>query len=192
MKPPKRHTKAYRYALRDRGLVRQDRFAELMETVLRGPVKCCWTCRLQRPVGDLDDHGICFACRSRMTEVISRAPEPSSPQPDDEPHVVYVDASFRDGYAGLAVVGALGQHSDFTEASSSTHAEVMALHWAISIAKRIGRTDLIFRTDCHAASRAWPAQHLKKMGWTIEQVPRRRNQRADMLAGRARSEGEAG
>ena len=101
----------------------------------------------------------------------------------NEPNAVYVDASFADGLAGLAVVGALGCHSKRVPAASSTEAERLALLWAVKIARQRGLTGMVFRTDNEGSTRVQIPQRLESV---VEWVPRHRNCEADDLAKRAR------
>lgn len=178
------------------GPLRQSRFDEMMAALQAGGSSRCAMCGLLRPVSELDEADTCLRCEQRLVALERSAlaaarrgadvPMPPRPQAKEPPDsVVYVDASYRDGLAGLAVVGALGEHTQKTKASSSVHAEVLALRWAMDMARAAGMKDLTFRTDCQAAFNAL-CRSSKKMRWTVEQIPRRRNVRADALAGHAR------
>lgn len=108
-----------------------------------------------------------------------------------EPGVVYVDASWRDGLAGLAVVGALGEHVRQTRTRSNVAAEVEAVTWAIELARGREEERLLFRTDsvsaAHHASSRCAAR--RRALWEAEWVPRRLNRRADQLSREARLSG---
>lgn len=104
----------------------------------------------------------------------------------DDARVVYVDASWQDGVAGLAVVGVLGVHTLRLEGCrSSTWAEREAMKLAMRIAGQRGLKDLVFRTDCGYVARMW-AEGKPSKRWVVEQVSRDRNRRADRWAKRAR------
>ena len=183
MNTSKGRRKAYRDALKARQLVRPDRFDDMMRAVIGGGSRPCDCCGLVRTLRELGETGFCSSCEGTLVKVAKNAPPPERRALRDEPWVVWVDASFRDGRAGLAVVGALGDHARTVKASTSTHAEVLALKWAMAIAD--GLLDLTFRTDCekaYNALRQTPA-HLR---WTVEQIPRGHNHRADRLASFAR------
>lgn len=61
--------------------------------------------------------------------------------------VVEVDASWRDGWAGLGVVGERGTHSRLVMAKSSLHAEMLALDFAMEWVAR-PLTHVMFLSDC--------------------------------------------
>lgn len=180
------HRRAYRQGLPPR----QSRFDEMMASVINASARCS-VCRLHHPA-NLVEEGVCSACRrtlKRQSTRIQKATPLSPPElAYDQPveiadNVVFVDASWRDGTAGLAVVGAVGAHSKRIQCSSSNSAECEALRWAFSIARPLGRKDLIFRTD---SQRAATTQAPSKTGWAIEWVPRHKNARADRAATVAR------
>ena len=181
MNQGKRRRASYRAALKDAGLVRQSRFDERIGA-LAGTANC-QGCGLARPASALDDSDYCPVCRGRRRstriQIEEWAGEPS------EPDVVYVDASWSEGVAGLAVVGALGSHSRVCQAPTSTAAEVMALRWAFEIAEAQGQAGLIFRSDCTAAVNLHNRNNYR-LGWRVEHVPRRFNASADSRAGIAR------
>lgn len=131
----------------------------------------------------MDENGVCRPCQEALGQMKVRVPQVTVKHMEEG--VVWVDASYRDGTAGLAVAGALGEHARKVEAVSSTQAEVLALRWAMEIAKNDDRTGLTFRTDCQAA---WKVlyQTPRRMDWRVELVARYRNQRADYLAGKIR------
>lgn len=194
MAESKKNRRQYRATLAHRGLVRADRFDDLMTAVTGGGTRPCGWCGLAMPAEREPD--VCEACQASVRRVRKvRVPLPSTPAAteDIEPGVIYVDASFRQGMAGLAVVGALGDHQKRVEARSSTQAEVLALAWALEIAKATERWGLTFRTDCQAAFRQFPLSRHRlignRLGWTVEQVPRRQNRQADRLAAVARDAG---
>ena len=102
------------------------------------------------------------------------------------PRYVNIDASWRDGHAGIAVVGALGTHARCIRARSSTEAEKEAMRLAFALARCSddGRGVLVFRTDCATAAGAFTASITK--GWRTELIPRQQNAVAHGVAGRAR------
>lgn len=165
---------------------RQSRFDEMMENLLAGGSLRCPSCGLLRPASRFDQHGYaCNGCVFLIKYVQEGPPRPQHRALADSGGIVYVDASYDDGYAGLAVVGALGEHHRSLSADSSVQAEVLALGWAISIAYAGKLRDLTFRTDCQAAYEVHKDTG-KKLGWTVEWVSRRHNVEADRLAGLAR------
>lgn len=100
--------------------------------------------------------------------------------------VVWVDASWRDGLAGLAVVGELGEHSRPFLCRSNVAAEVEAMRWALLLAHEAGVVELMVRTDSQSAQRFGSRAVLRRLAWVVEWVPRRLNRRADLLSRRAR------
>lgn len=177
----KKQRQEYRRAIKARGEI--DRFTEHIEAL--GGSSPCACCTLIRPLNTLQE-GVCPICRSSLVRLRKCIPVASTDRYNHaEPEVVWTDASFCDGIAGLAVCGALGEHCRQVEASTSTHAEVLALRWAREIARAADIRDLTFRTDCEAAYKRF-GQPPKGFHWIVEQVPRSQNQRADYLAGRAR------
>lgn len=168
------------------GLVRLDPLSEYLAS--RGGTAACRSCTLVVPTGRLL-HGVCPAClRPRPApgpRVAGQVPVVS------EPGAVYVDASWRDGVAGLAVVGALGEHRRVFLCRSNVVAEVEAVSWALRLAR--GREDeyLLFRTDSVPAARVAGAvcSARRRPLWEAEWVPRRRNRRADQLSREARLSG---
>src|SRR5690242_14941623 len=130
--PNKRQRARYREALARAQMIRPDRLTELVQAVKAGGSCPCRCCGIVHPANELSERGICDYCSRALGKV--RVNLPAVRYHDlatDEPGVVYVDASYRDGVAGLAIVGALGQHSRRIEAVSSTQAETLALGWAI-------------------------------------------------------------
>lgn len=93
---------------------------------------------------------------------------------------VYVDASERDGIAGLAVVGVLGDFTRRVTTKSSTTAERWALEWAFAIAREQNRRDLVFRSDCLSVVQRCAGDASR--GWAVEHVPRTLNRRAHSFA----------
>lgn len=187
MKTNKRRRKEFRQALADAQMIRPDRFSEMMNAIAGGGSQACEGCGLQTWASDLDEHTVCAACRRAFGRLRARVPHVDAVVSHAEPNVVWADASYNNGFAGLAVCGALGEHTRTVDARSSTQAEVMALKWAMEIAREGEFRGLTFRTDCQAAFnvlRQTPA----RMYWTVEQVPRRENRRADYLAGKVRAE----
>jgi hypothetical protein len=106
------------------------------------------------------------------------------------PRYVYTDASFADGVAAIAVVGALGTHVRCILAANSTTAEHEAMRWAFELARQSdhGRGELVFRTDCKSTAKAFTAPVAR--GWRTEVVPRAQNVVAHGVASRARREDE--
>lgn len=178
--------RTYRRALIDAEMVRPDRFTDMIRAVTGGGTRSCASCGLVRVGSALDDQDVCTACRQAFGRLRARAPQPLAVVTPIEPNVVWVDASYNRGRAGLAVVGALGEHSRSVASVSSVQAEVLALRWAMEIARAGDVCGLTFRTDCQAAYNVL-RQTPERMYWTVEQVPRRENRRADFLAGRART-----
>lgn len=180
MNEGKKRRKRYRVEVKRIG--RQDRFTEMMEAVTGEGTRPCTSCGVVRPYSSLDASGTCTACHAALERARGYVADVKRVA---EPGVVYVDASWQDGAAGLAVVGELGEHYQGTTASSSTHAEVLALRWAMDIARQRGLRDLTFRTDCSAAlGQCWGTG--RALGWKVEWVSRTRNQHADRLASEAR------
>jgi len=97
---------------------------------------------------------------------------------------VYVDASFREGVAGLAVVGVLGEYTRRVSVGTSSLAERWALQMAMEIASGLKRRDLVFRSDASSVVSGFGGR--PSMGWTFEHVPRDLNRRAHELASVAR------
>lgn len=112
---------------------------------------------------------------------------------------VNVDATYRDGLAGIAYTGVTGADGAVISAASSIEAELRALRWAMGIADEEGVERVLFRTDCHAAARpdlghldkppgvkrdilALLARHPR---WRLAQIPRASNQNAHLLAAKA-------
>ncbi len=105
--------------------------------------------------------------------------------------VVSVDASWRDGHAGLAYVGSLGDHQVAAAVRSSLEAELRALELAMRDAERAGVSCCRFRTDCRAAAEPRAGSVIggyldRHPGWCVQYVDRRRNRLADRLAGSVR------
>jgi hypothetical protein len=152
--------------------------------------RCHW-CTRWRPLARFLDERTCEDCAApggRAPDGAVPPPPPASattPPPDGR-RVVLVDASFSEGVAGLAVVGALGRHSRREELPSSVVAERRALAWAMDIARDLGERerDLVFRTDC--SSIVAHARRNASRRWTVEHVPRSGVREAHLLAGRAR------
>lgn len=65
--------------------------------------------------------------------------------------VVYVDASYHDGLAGLAMTGDLGTRTEVVRTHSSQRAEVLAIQMAIDHARMSGVDLVVVRSDCRAA-----------------------------------------
>lgn len=130
----------------------------------------CEGCRSGRP----DDGAQCPWCG--LLQDASWAPAPAPVVPG----AVYVDASVRDGVAGLAVVGALGEFTRRVSTDSSMTAERWALEWGFAIAREQDRRDLLFRSDCVGVVKRFNGNAAR--GWVVEYVPRRLNQRAHSLS----------
>lgn len=185
MKTNKQRRRAFRRALANNGMLRPDRFTEMMNAIAGGGSEACECCGLVTWANDLDDRAVCPACRRAFGKLRKRVPRPEVVVAHDEPKVVWVDASYRDGFAGLAVCGALGEHTQRVEATTSTQAETLALKWAMDIAEEGGIFGLTFRTDCEKAYNVLK-QTPARFYWTVERIPRERNRRADHLANEAR------
>lgn len=146
--------------------------------MLFGGSRPCGECGLSTVVADLDERDRCTICRLTDHRAALLGPPPTVVR---DPHGVYVDASYRDGRAGLAVVGALGTHTRVVAATGSVAAEVAALRWGVELARRYRSPPVRFYTDSQAAAIAaagWP-EH-------VVQIPRRRNAEADHAARAAR------
>lgn len=133
----------------------------------------CKSCRSGRP----DDSAACPWCG--LLQRGAPPPAPAAPPAG----VVYVDASVRDGVAGLAVVGALGEFTRRVSTDSSMSAERWALEWAFAIAREQDRRDLVFRCDCVGVIKRFNGSPARR--WVIEHVPRKLN-RAHSLSVLAR------
>jgi hypothetical protein len=108
MAESKLQKRAYRKALREH---QGDRLSDLVAASHFGS-DVCLACTLVRPASAISD-GVCSVCRQGLSRFLVRrlvaTSEPLVPtQPD--PLAIYVDASWQDGVAGLAIVGALGSH----------------------------------------------------------------------------------
>lgn len=113
---------------------------------------------------------------------------------------IYVnsDASYQDGWAGIAYASAaLGNGRQLAACRSSTEAELLALLLAMDAAERARLTSVVFRTDCkataHPHSRASDgrlrplkervARHLASHpDWQLRKVHRSANAIANGLA----------
>jgi hypothetical protein len=138
--PMKNNTKRkrdFRAALAEAGMVRPDRLTEMMSAIAGGGSQRCEGCGRQTWCSDIAEFDVCSACRAAFRRLKKKPPRPRPRLSVShvEPNVVWADASYRDGRAGLAVVGALGEHSRTVDAVSSTQAEVLALRWAMDIAE---------------------------------------------------------
>lgn len=187
--------KQMRRAYRDGAVVRQSHFDELIAAVTEGSSRCS-VCKLHHPKR-LVTQGICSSCRqalgkSEARRLARRASRSEPPELGYElpcvitDNVVYVDASWHEGVAGVAIVGALGAYTDRVPAPSSGAAEVFAMQWALKIAKEQQRQGLVFRTDNQSAERFGKNAVPKQYDWVVEWIPRRKNQRADRAASNAR------
>jgi hypothetical protein len=182
----KRQKQTYRRVLSQYG---GDHLSDLVAAAHAGS-EACLVCSLVRPVSSLSE-GVCSVCRQTLSgsfvqRLLEKNVERLVAEPQD-PLAVYVDASWQSGVAGIAVVGALGRHSDRVPAQSSSDAEVRAMLWALRIAKqRRDERVLVFRTDNHSAQRAGAHAVPNWARWSVEWVPRRRNYAADRLALQAR------
>lgn len=103
---------------------------------------------------------------------------------DPERLLVVKDASFLDGRAGLAVTGDLGAHSRVVVAEDSTHAEEMALLWAMQLAVEEQAFAVDFVSDHNPMTRLAPISALlaEYPDWRLIAVPRRYVWTADRLA----------
>jgi hypothetical protein len=158
----------------------------------------CAQCTLVKPRDVLDADGVCTVCRSRP---VRRPLAPSRgqsfhrdlaeaharPIPDVE-QLVTVDASYADGVAGLAVVGVLGEHAKRVDARSSAEAEVLAMAWAMDLAREQDMDGVVFQTDNTSACHYGLNRVRRSDDWHVRWVPRRFTSRADRLAARARLE----
>lgn len=110
---------------------------------------------------------------------------------------VFTDASFRDGRAGLAMNGALGEKRKAISCRCSTEAELAAMVWAMSEAALAGLSLVAFHSDNAAVTdRAYgrPTRRISAMrfavhaavgsrlGWDLIRVPRRELGTAHALA----------
>lgn len=104
---------------------------------------------------------------------------------------INVDASYRDGLAGLAYESALiGYARKVVSAATSVDAETKAMLWAMAVAEGEGLEVVTFRTDCQAVARHTAASPIAEIladhpGWNIQQVPRRANVQPNIGARRA-------
>jgi hypothetical protein len=155
-----------------------DRFAELMAGI--DGTLACLGCTRVVAVAVLQN-GLCPPCRR-----IPSAPRVVKLDLDVEEGMVYVDASYRDGVAGIAVIGALGTHSRRLECLSNVEAEIEAMRWALRLAKHRRVVEMTFRTDSQSAARFEHNATPRWASWVVEWVPRYRNQKADRLSRRAR------
>lgn len=167
---------------RRRAVPTASRFEDMMNAATGGGSRPCATCRIVVAASTLDDQDACPACAGQPGRLRATATDRSL---EIMARCVYVDASYENGVAGLAVVGELGIFTRAVAATSSTAAEVEALAWAMAIAAARGERDLIFRTDCEHAARTY-CNGKPSRGWEVELIPRRRNQLADCLASQAR------
>jgi hypothetical protein len=119
------------------------------------------------------------------------------------PHaMIYVncDASYRDGWAGIAYVGEdLESGSQLVECETSTEGELRAVLLAMTAAEKAHLLHVTFRTDCESAARphrgkSEPLRLLRDQtagylsqhpGWAIAQVSRVENKLANALARQA-------
>lgn len=113
---------------------------------------------------------------------------------------VYSDAAYRDGCAGIAVAGDMGEAWQAVSAVNSMHAEVLALAFATLSAARRGVETVTFRVDSiglldlrrlrHRAGHAPACNQVMRLftthpGWQLEHIARAGNARANILARRA-------
>lgn len=119
-------------------------------------------------------------------EPLRRADPPRLLYDSKEVHV-YVDASFRMGEAGLAVTGALGEHTRRVKCTTSHKAEIRALELAMDIARKQSADNIVFFTDCLPLLNGYRGAGNPERGWTVRYIPRSQNKRADLLARRART-----
>lgn len=95
---------------------------------------------------------------------------------------VYVDASYDDGRAGLAITGALGLHTRLVPAHSSVHAETLALDWAFEMALSQKVSSMEIRTDCHGAMAKSKFMKPNGYDYNVVWVPRSKNTEANFHA----------
>jgi hypothetical protein len=117
--------------------------------------------------------------------------------------MIYVnsDASYRDGWAGIAYQSdSLESHSRLVECQTSSEAELRALLLAMSAAERAGLADVVFRTDCESAAQPdrGKNEYLRPLrdrvasylaahpGWCVKKITRTENVLANTLARQAR------
>jgi hypothetical protein len=114
--------------------------------------------------------------------------------------LVYVstDASYRDGWAGIAYESAhLGSHSELVKCKSSSEAELRGLLLGMRAAEQARLTNVVFRTDCESTAQPHrgDSAHLRPLrgqaaaylarhspGWCLKQISRRENILANGLA----------
>ena len=150
--------------------------------------RCHWCTRRLAP-GRFVDERTCRTCAPIIARAaaapIAELPQQRAAAPAPAPaRVVVVDASFRAGVAGLAVVGALGRYSMRVSVGTSTRAGHWALRWAMDIARSRDERDLIFHTDCDAVARRAGDDAARR--WTVRHVSRSAVREAHELAGAAR------
>ncbi|MGA9315839.1 MAG: ribonuclease H family protein [Solirubrobacteraceae bacterium] len=107
------------------------------------------------------------------------------------------DASYRDGWAGIAYdTNGLGRHRQLVPCASSSEAELLAVLLAMEVADTARLRSVVFRTDCEGTARpdrgrSRPLQPLRERvsrllgerpGWKLELVPRRENVLANGFA----------
>ncbi|MFZ1155285.1 MAG: reverse transcriptase-like protein [Solirubrobacteraceae bacterium] len=123
-------------------------------------------------------------------------------QPRDAMIYVNCDASYRNGWAGIAYQSdQLESQSRLVECKNNGEAELRALLLAMSAAEQAHLPHVIFRTDCESAARPHrgESEHLRPLreaacrhlarhqpGWSIAQISRTENVLAHALARKAR------
>ncbi|MCA1570994.1 MAG: hypothetical protein LC798_11875 [Chloroflexi bacterium] len=148
--------------------------------------RCHWCTRRLAPARFVDERA-CQTCSpivARAAALIAELPQQRVAAAPAPARVVVVDASFRAGVAGLAVVGALGRYSMRVSVATSTRAEHWALRWAMDIARARDERDLLFHTDCDAVARR--AGDDTERRWTVRHVSRSDVREAHELAGATR------
>lgn len=158
---------------------RTDRLGDLVTGI--GGTAPCASCTRVVSMSVLQE-GLCPPCR----RVPATAAVLVKRERALERGVVWVDASWRDGVAGLAVVGELGEHSRPFLCRSNVAAEVEAMRWALRLAREAGVVELVIRTDSQSAQRFGSRAVPRRFAWVVEWVPRHLNRRADHLSRRAR------
>jgi hypothetical protein len=175
MTESKRKRRAYRQSL-----IEESAFDARIRAASLG-TGVCSSCTIVRFTNELDENRVCVFCQGAVP---ARKKVFLGLKPGGQ--IVYTDASYQSGVAGLAIVGALGSFSHRVYARSNVEAEVMAMRWAMNIAKDRRVSTLTFRTDSESAQKMGARSVPKWADWSVEWVPRRHNQEADYVAGQAR------
>lgn len=100
---------------------------------------------------------------------------------------IYVDASYKEEIAGLAIIGFPDNYSKKIQIESSNRAEIQCLKWAIQIARELEINNVTFKTDSQSA---YNIVKLKEQdiqnSFRIEIINRRYNLDADSLSRKTR------